>query len=368
MEVWQRRWKFGSAEKCIKNAENCTFKLKICNFWFLAQSRNFGRKVEFEFASIILEELALMNFSSFDYDNQTTSDFSFGQTKRTDEANKTEHLRELEGAKERLHLFKADLLEEGSFDAAISGCHAVFHTASPVIANIHDPQVDVLDPAIKGTPNVLASCTKSPSVTRVIMTSSGAAVVHSERPRSSHVVVDETWFSDPDFCKKKMKWYALSKTLAEEAAWRFAKENNIDLISINPGVVLGPMLQPTLNESVAIIAKLINGAKTYANATFGWVDVKDVAIAHILALEVPSAQGRYCLVDTVAHMSQIVEMLRQLYPSLTLPNKCADDKPLEPTYKISKEKSQGLGIEYTPTKVSLRETLENLKEKGFISL
>ncbi|XP_074292885.1 phenylacetaldehyde reductase-like isoform X2 [Silene latifolia] len=269
-----------------------------------------------------------------------------------DEASKTKHLRELEGAKERLHLFKADLLEEGSFDAAIFGCHAVFHTASPVIFNFHDPQTDVLDPAIKGTLNVLTSCSKAPSVTRVILTSSIAAVVHSERPRSSHVVVDETWFSDPDFCKKKMKWYALSKTLAEEAAWRFAKENNIDLISINPGVVLSPMLQPTLNESVAIIAKLIN----------------DVAIAHILALEVPSAQGRYCLVDTVAHMSQIVEMLRQLYPSLTLPNKCADDKPLEPTYKISKEKSQGLGIEYTPTKVSLRETLENLKAKGFISL
>ncbi|XP_074292884.1 phenylacetaldehyde reductase-like isoform X1 [Silene latifolia] len=308
-----------------------------------------------------------------------------------DEASKTKHLRELEGAKERLHLFKADLLEEGSFDAAIFGCHAVFHTASPVIFNFHDPQTDVLDPAIKGTLNVLTSCSKAPSVTRVILTSSIAAVVHSERPRSSHVVVDETWFSDPDFCKKKMKWYALSKTLAEEAAWRFAKENNIDLISINPGVVLSPMLQPTLNESVAIIAKLINGTlcfshiflascfdthietrKTWnmigANATFDWVDIKDVAIAHILALEVPSAQGRYCLVDTVAHMSQIVEMLRQLYPSLTLPNKCADDKPLEPTYKISKEKSQGLGIEYTPTKVSLRETLENLKAKGFISL
>ncbi|XP_074284443.1 phenylacetaldehyde reductase-like [Silene latifolia] len=285
------------------------------------------------------------------------------------EKTKTEHLRELEGAKERLHLFKANLLEEGSFDAAISGCHAVFHTASPVIFDIHDPQADVLDPAIKGTLNVLASCTKSPSVTRVILTSSVAAVIHSERPRAPHVVVDETWFSDPDFCKKKTKWYALSKTLAEEAAWKFAKENNIDMVSINPGLALGPMLQATLNESVATISNFINGAKTYANVTFTWVDVKDVAIAHILALEVPSAQGRYCIVETVAHMSQIVEMLRQLYPSITLPNKCAaDDNPLEATFQISKEKSEGLGIEYTPIKVSLQETVENLKEKGFISL
>ncbi|KAH9602285.1 hypothetical protein KSS87_015446 [Heliosperma pusillum] len=284
------------------------------------------------------------------------------------EASKTKHLRELEGAKDRLHFFKADLLQDSSFDAAISGCHAVFHTASPVIFSIKHPQVDVLDPAINGTLNVLTSCTKFPSVARVILTSSVAAVVNLDRPRAPHVVVDETWFSDSDLCNKNAKWYALSKTLAEEAAWKFAKLNNLHLISINPAMVLGPMLQPTLNQSVAIISNIINGAKSYGNVTFGWVHVKDVANAHILALEVPSAQGRYCLVETVAHMSQIVEMLRQLYPSLTLPNKCADDNPLEPTYQVSKKKSQGLGIEYTPIKVSLQETVENLKEKGFISL
>ena len=58
-----------------------------------------------------------------------------------DDPNKTEHLLLLEGAKERLHLFKADLLEEGSFDSVIDGCDAVFHTASPVSAQVADPQV-----------------------------------------------------------------------------------------------------------------------------------------------------------------------------------------------------------------------------------
>ncbi|XP_074264566.1 phenylacetaldehyde reductase-like isoform X1 [Silene latifolia] len=287
--------------------------------------------------------------------------------KQTDEKTKTRHLMELEGAKERLNLFKADLLEEGSFDAAIFGCDAVFHTASPVIFNIHDPQADVLDPAIKGTLNVLSSCCKAPTVRRVILTSSIAAVKNSERLKGPNVVVDETWFSDQDFCKKRAKWYALSKTLAEEAAWKFAKQNNIDLVSINPGTVLGPMLQPILNESVATISNYINGEKKCSNATFCWVDVKDVAIAHILALEVPTAQGRYCLVESVTHFAHIMEILRELYPSLALPNnKCADDSPLQSTYQVSKGKSKKLGVEYTPIKVSIQDTVENLKQKGLV--
>ncbi|XP_028118065.1 tetraketide alpha-pyrone reductase 1-like [Camellia sinensis] len=64
---------------------------------------------------------------------------------------KTEHLLALDGAKERLHLFQADLLEEGSFDPIVDGCEGVFHTASPVHFSVSDPQVELIDPALKGT-------------------------------------------------------------------------------------------------------------------------------------------------------------------------------------------------------------------------
>ena len=63
------------------------------------------------------------------------------------------------------------------------------------------------------------------------------------------------------------------------------------------------------------------GAHTFPNATFGWVNVKDVANAHIQALEIPSASGRYCLVERVAHYSEIVNVLRELYPDLQFPEK-----------------------------------------------
>ncbi|KAM2279181.1 hypothetical protein COP1_039842 [Malus domestica] len=115
---------------------------------------------------------------------------------------KTEHLRSLDGAKERLHLFKADLLEEGAFDAAVDGCQGVFHTASPVLISVTDPQAELIDPAVKGTLNVLQSCAKFRSVMRVVLTSSIATVMMSGTPLTSDVVLDETWYSDKLFCEE----------------------------------------------------------------------------------------------------------------------------------------------------------------------
>ncbi|NP_001289243.1 CAD protein [Pyrus x bretschneideri] len=280
---------------------------------------------------------------------------------------KTEHLHALDGAQDRLQLFKANLLEEGSFDSAVEGCEGVFHTASPFYNDVTDPKAELLEPAVKGTLNVLNSCVKSPSIKRVVLTSSMAAVAYNGKPRTPDVVVDETWFTDPDVCKESKLWYVLSKTLAEDAAWKFVKEKGIDLVTINPAMVIGPLLQPTLNTSAAAILNVIKGARTFPNASFGWINVKDVANAHIQAFERPTASGRYCLVERVAHFSEVVRVLRELYPTLQLPEKCADDKPFVPTYHVSKEKAKSLGVEFIPLDVSLKETVESLKEKGFVN-
>ncbi|KAK9288037.1 hypothetical protein L1049_016482 [Liquidambar formosana] len=152
-----------------------------------------------------------------------------------------------------------NLLEEGSFDSVVDGCDGVFHTASPFYHPVTDPQAKLIDPTLKGTLNVLHSCAKTRSVKRVVLLSSLAAVAYNGRPLTSDVVVDETWFSDPDFCKESEIWYVVSKTLAEDAAWKFVKEK---------------------------------GPQTFPNASIGRIDVKDVAKAHIQALENPSASGR----------------------------------------------------------------------------
>ncbi|KAK7264044.1 hypothetical protein RJT34_31647 [Clitoria ternatea] len=162
-------------------------------------------------------------------------------------------------------------------------------------------------------------------------------------------------------------WYTLSKTLAESAAWKFVRENNIDMVAINPSVVIGPLLQPEINASSALVVNLINGcSQTFPNASYGWINVKDVANAHIQAYEIASASGRYCLAERVLHFSQVVKILHDLYPTLQIPEKCEDDKPYEPTFQVSKENAKSLGIEFIPLEVTLRETVESLKENKLI--
>ncbi|XP_072997947.1 phenylacetaldehyde reductase-like isoform X1 [Typha latifolia] len=315
----------------------------------------------------------------------------------TADPKKTEHLRALDGAEERLQLFQADLLKEGSFDDVVEGCEGVFHTASPVHFVVHDPQADLIDPAVKGTLNVLASCAKTSSVKRVVITSSMSAVTQNGKPKTLNVVVDETWFSIAEIYKQsKLKrpngyclpfficnvvslkyvlyeelykmWYGLSKTLAEEAAWKFSKDNAVDMVSINPSMVIGPLLQPTLNSSVVDILNLINGSSTFPNITFGWVNVQDVAMAHILAYEVPSATGRYCVVERVLHYSELVKIIHELYPAFQFPEKCADGNPFVPVYQVSKDKMKTLGIvNLIPLETSIKETIESCRKNGLVN-
>ncbi|KAM2065543.1 hypothetical protein ACFX16_028798 [Malus domestica] len=281
---------------------------------------------------------------------------------------KTEHLLSLDGAKERLHLFKADILEEGAFDTVVDGCQGVFHTASPVQVSATDPQAEIVEPAVKGTLNVLKSCGKFPTVKRVVLTSSMASVMMSGKPLTSDVVFNETWYSDPLVCEKNKQWYMLSKTLAEEAAWKYAKANGIDLVTMNPGFVIGPLLQPTFNLSMEIIQTLITGTGTLPLSSYRFVDVRDVVSAHILAFEVPSASGRYCLVSNVTLASEVLRIIQELYPTLHLPEKCEVDSTSNPIYQVSTEKAKGLGVNFLPLEVSLRDTIESLKEKCFLKI
>uniref|UniRef100_A0A6N2LD34 NAD-dependent epimerase/dehydratase domain-containing protein n=1 Tax=Salix viminalis TaxID=40686 RepID=A0A6N2LD34_SALVM len=271
---------------------------------------------------------------------------------------RTEHLLDLDGAKERLHLFKANLVEEGSFDPVVDGCESVFHVASPVFLGTNDPHADLIEPAVKGTENVLRSCARFPSVKRVILTSSMASVAFNGKPLTPDVVVDETWFSDFAFCVSNKLWYMASKTLAEETAWKFAKENGIDLVTINPGLVIGPLLQPTLNYLCRAVSGQHKWRSSRSTKIAKFVDVRDVAYAHIQALEIPSASGRYCLVGRVTHFSNAVKIAHELYPTLPLPEKCADDKASPLVYEVSKEKAKTLGLDYIPLEVSVKDTIE----------
>ncbi|XP_057998928.1 phenylacetaldehyde reductase-like [Hevea brasiliensis] len=171
------------------------------------------------------------------------------------------------------------------------------------------------------------------------------------------------------FCIGSLQlWHVISKIFAEEAGWRFAKENGIDLVTIHPGFVIGPLLQPTLSSSVEVFAHYINGAQIFPNDNCKFVDARDVANAHIGAFELASASGRLCLVGRVVHYSEFLKIIHKHYPTLHIPEKCQDDKPFVPKYEVSKEKAKALGIDFIPLDVRVVDTIESLKEKGFLNV
>ncbi|KAJ0682887.1 putative cinnamyl-alcohol dehydrogenase [Helianthus annuus] len=286
-----------------------------------------------------------------------------------DDPNKTQHLLALDGAKERLSLFEANLSVEGSFDSAVDGCLCVFHTASPVLLSVDDPQIQLIDPAVKGTFNVLKSAAKVQSLKRVVLTSSMSAVMFGSRLLEHGVIMDATWFSDPLICEQKKLWYPLSKILAEDAAVKFANENGLELVFINPGYVIGPFFQPTLNiTSEGIMSLIKNEKEVMSNGIYRLVDVRDVARAHILAFENPEANGRYCMVGNVVRSIEIMKIVEKLYPSLGDSKRYKDEKCDEPLpYNVSRAKVESLGVNFTPVEVSIKDTIESLKEKNLLS-
>ena len=218
-------------------------------------------------------------------------------------------LRGFAGAAERLELVQGDLLARGSFDAAAKGCDAVLHTASPYALDVKDPQKDLVDPAVEGTRNVLGACAAAPSVARVVVTSSMAAI--TDEPESDHVLTEKDWNEKSSLDRNP---YYFSKTMAERAAWDFvAREKpRFDLVAVNPFLIIGPSFTPAVNPSNQLFVDLLKG--TYPgvmNLTWGFVDVRDVAEAHVRAIEKKEAHGRYvCAGETVA-MRAVVELLEQ---------------------------------------------------------
>ncbi|KAJ4843980.1 NADPH-cytochrome p450 reductase [Turnera subulata] len=285
-------------------------------------------------------------------------------TMRNPDDPKNAHLRELEGASERLSLWKVDLEDFQSVREAIMGCDGVFHTASPVT---DDPE-QMVDPAVNGAKNVIIAAAEA-KVRRVVFTSSIGAV-YMDPNRSPDAVVDESCWSDLEFCKNTKNWYCYGKAVAEQAAWDEAKERGVDLVVVNPVLVLGPLLQPTVNASTVHILKYLTGsAKTYANSVQAYVDVKDVALAHILVYETPSASGRYLCAESVLHRGEVVEILAKFFPEYPIPTKCSDEKnPWKKPYKFTNQKLKDLGLEFTPVKQCLYETVKSLQEKGHLPL
>ena len=205
-------------------------------------------------------------------------------------------------AKYPLELCEADLQDKDSWIPAVKGCKYVLHIASPFPASVPKNPEDVIRPAVDGTVNVLSACSESGTVKRVVLTSSIAAVscgLVGHPGRSDNTYSEEDW-SPPEGCAP----YERSKTLAEKAAWDFIKdlpeEKKFELAVINPGGVFGPIItKSSVGTTAGMIKSMLSGqVPGVVDIYSGLVDVRDVAQAHIIAMEKPECNGkRYLLVS-----------------------------------------------------------------------
>ncbi|MED6162971.1 Tetraketide alpha-pyrone reductase 2 [Stylosanthes scabra] len=274
-----------------------------------------------------------------------------GHTVRTtvrnpDDVEKVGFLRELSGAKERLKILKADLLVEGSFDEAVAVVDGVFHTASPVIVPYdNNVQATLIDPCIKGTVNVLNSCIKA-KVKRVVLTSSCSSIRYRYDVQQQEAPpLDESHWTDIEYCKRYNLWYAYAKTIGEKEAWKLAKESGMDLVVVNPSYVVGPLLAQHPTSTLDMILSIVKGEREeYPNTTVGFVHINDVIDAHLLAMEEPKVSGRLICSSTVAHWDQIIEMLRARYPSYSYPERCSSHEGDNSPHSMNTTKITQLGF------------------------
>ena len=216
-----------------------------------------------------------------------------------------------------IRYFASDLLRPGSYAEAMRGCRVVIHTASPFTIAVEDPQRDLVDPARLGTRNVLEQANETPTVERVVVTSSCAAIYSDNADVAAAPggrLTEEVWNETASLDHQP---YSYSKLLAEREAWKIAGEQQRwDLVTINPSLVLGPGINPrATSESFALIKQLGDGTMKAGVPDFGMgaVDVRDVADAHLAAAFRPGAAGRYIVSGHDSSFPEFARILRDHY-------------------------------------------------------
>lgn len=283
-----------------------------------------------------------------------------------------------------------DIAQLDAFDAVIAehgaDLEVVLHTASPFHFKWTDAQRELIDPALNGTRGILEAIKRSaPSVRRVVITSSFAAIVSEKHFADPNTTFTEaSWNPDTieDVGRSPATAYRVSKTAAELFAWDFVKsaKPNFDLVTVNPPVVFGPVAHSlasldAINTSNERIVALLRGEwKIQIGATGPvglWVDVRDAAAAHIKAFEIPEAGGRRLFTAGGRTSNrEVARIVRENFPEYAdrLPGPevpGGEPAPEDKTFKYNNEATHKLlGIEWISIEKSVTDTVRSLKNYG----
>lgn len=281
-----------------------------------------------------------------------------------------------------------DISKEGAFADAVKSdppFDAVLHTASPFHFNAKDVKKDLLDPAVVGTTDILKQIKKSaPNVKRVVITSSFASIINpSKGAWPEHTYTEDDW--SPITLEQAMETpqagYRASKKFAEQAAWDFMEKEKpqFSIATLCPPSVFGPVnknLQTldSLNTSNERMRDMVAGKmkdKLAPTGTYIWIDVRDLAELHVLAMEKPEAANqRYFTTAGLFANTDIVDIIAREFPEYKdgLPSGEALKEGKYPeggVYKANNKKATDLlGGKWRSLDESVRDTVKSLKEIG----
>ncbi|RPD65273.1 NAD(P)-binding protein [Lentinus tigrinus ALCF2SS1-7] len=285
-----------------------------------------------------------------------------------------------------------NMTTEGAFDEAVEGVDAILHLASPVILDSEDPSATI-DPAVNGTLGILKSAFKHrATVRRVLILSSAAAIYNPPAPgQTGPRVLDERDWNEhsPKEVKEKggkasgLDIYRTSKTFAERAAWRFVEDEKVkgglewDLVTLNPPFVYGPMMhQVATPDSLGSTPRMwynhivkgdLEGDALTKNG-YAYVDVRDLARAHVLGLTVPEAgENRFMICAGSCVVQQFVDAARRVTdripagePSYKL------EEAVYPTVYNAEKSKKVLRLDYRSLEETAEDTIRDFQSRGWV--
>uniref|UniRef100_A0A0A8XPN5 NAD-dependent epimerase/dehydratase domain-containing protein n=1 Tax=Arundo donax TaxID=35708 RepID=A0A0A8XPN5_ARUDO len=274
-----------------------------------------------------------------------------------DDTEKNSHFKVLQ-ALGPLEVLRADLDEDGSFDEAVAGCDYAFLIAAPVNLHSQNPEKELIEPAVRGTLNVMRSCAKAGTVKRVVLTSSAAAVSSRPLQGDGHVLDEESW-SDVEYltANKIGAWaYPVSKVLLEKEACRFAQEHGISIVTVCPVVTVGAAPARKIHTSVPASLSLLSGDEAafgvlkvieVATGCVPMVHVDDLCRAEMFVAEEDAAAGRYICCSVNTAIVEIERFLADKYPQYGVKTNLLSGDLLEkPRVCLSSGKLVGEGFEF----------------------
>ena len=208
----------------------------------------------------------------------------------------------------KLEFFAADLVSDAGWAEAMAGCSHVAHVASPLPADKPLHEDELIVPAREGALRALRFA-KAAGVKRFVMTSSVAAISYGHKGQTVFTEADWTDINSPDAYA-----YVKSKTIAERAArdWVAAEGEGMEFCTVNPSLVVGPLMAPDFSTSLESVKKLLEGSiPGLPRLGFGLVDVRDVADLHVKCLTAPGMAGeRFIASGPFLWMEDMAAILR----------------------------------------------------------